>query len=392
MENRQTKLKPYLNCISPVFMKNSPLYAKTRENDFMEPGKRQHLQDIYASGQKTKDDYTPQVSSEVVDERKREIRRHQFTSFILGMTVLLLAVSLVYVVVREYIDVLKQSETPTPITQEYIPRYSLKAESQWVLDFSRSYGDPKWDGEGERPFNTAWVKKASFNIILAEQAAGIKEFKEAAEYYENALEILPELEGIKIPLGMVYFQLNNFEKALTLLEGASDADLTFDVLNNLGAACIEAKAYEQGEGYLKRSLELKPAYAEALRNTAMLYRKMDREQEASDAYEQYLDQRPLDTDTRYNFALYLTKIGSWELAAEQLRTLTEEVTDVANLYIVLARVETRLGNYEAATDATRRAMQLSDPKLALAWMNDSDFDRLREHEDFQALIKSAEKR
>jgi len=373
-------------------MENSLLYAGKQENDFMDTGKRQHLQDIYATDQSTKDDYTPQVANEVVEERKREIRRHQFTSFLLGMTVLVLAVSLVFVVVREYMDILKASSTPAPITQEYIPRYSLPTESQWVLDFQKNYGDPKWDGEGERPFNASWLKKATFNIVLAEQAVEVNEFENAAKYYEAALEILPDLEGIKVPLGMAYFKLEQFDKALALLEGASDADLTFAILNNLGAACIEAKAYAQGEDYLKRSLELKPAYAEALKNQAMLYRKMERPEEASKSYEQYLDQRPLDTDTRYDFSLYLTKIGNWELAGEQLRLLTANVTDVANLYIVLARVETKLGNFDAATEATRRAIQFTDPKLAIAWMNEAEFDQLREHEDFQALIKSVDVR
>ncbi len=358
----------------------------------MDTGKRQHLQDIYATDQSTKDDYTPQVANEIVEERKREIRRRQFTGFLLGMTILVLAVSLVFVVVREYMDILKEGSTPTAITQEYIPRYSLPAESQWVLDFQKSYGDPKWDGEGERPFNATWLKKATFNLVLAEQAIEVNEFDEAARLYEAALEILPNLEGIKVPLGMAYFKLEQFDKALALLEGAADTDLTFTILNNLGAACIEAKAYAQGEDYLKRSLELKPAYVEALKNQAMLYRKMERPEEASKSYEQYLDQRPLDTDTRYDFSLYLTKIGNWDLAGEQLRILTAEVTDVANLYIVLARVETKLGNFDAATEATRRAIQLTDPKLAIAWMNEAEFDRLREHEDFQALIKSIDVR
>lgn len=357
----------------------------------MEPGKRQHLQDIYATDQTTKDDYTPQVATDIIDERKREVRRHQFSSFAMGMLVLVIAVILVFIIVREYVDILRQSSTPSPITQEYIPRYSLPTEAQWVLDFSRSYGDPTWDGEGERPYNTAWIKKATFNIILAEQAIEIGEYAEGAKFYEAALEILPDLEGIKVPLGMAYFQLEKFDTALKLLEDAPDSDLTFDVLNNLGAACIQAKVYKQGEDYLKRSLELKPTYAEALQNQAMLYRKMDRQEEATASYEQYLDQRPLDTNTRYDFALYLTKSGNWKLAAEQLRTLTTEVTDVANLYIVLARVETKLGNFPAATEASRRAMQLTDPKLALAWMNDAEFDLLREQEDFQALIKLTEK-
>jgi len=356
----------------------------------MDTGKRQHLQDIYSTDHTGRDDFTPQIASEIVEERKREIRRHQFSSFILGLLVLVLALSLVYLVVREYIDILKQSTTPTPITQEYIPRYSLPTESQWVMDFSRNYADPEWHGEGERPFNSAWLKKATFNIILAEQAAEIGEFKEAADYYENALEILPNLEGIKVPLGMAYFKLNQFDKALVLLEDAADADLTYDILNNLGAACIEAEAYEKGEDFLTRSLELKPTYPEALNNLAMLYRKMNQDEKSITAYEQYLDLRPLDTDTRHSFALYLTKIGSWELAAEQLRQLTLEIKDEATLYRLLAQVEVKLGNDKDAILAFQRASQLSDPKQALGWMNEDEFDALRQNKDFQALMKHVE--
>jgi tetratricopeptide (TPR) repeat protein len=357
----------------------------------MDTGKRQHLQDIYTTDRSSQDDYTPQVANEVIEERKREIRRHQFVGFVLGMTVLVLAVALVYVVVREYMGIQREAAAPTPITQEYIPRYSLAAESQWVLDFSREYGDPKWDGEGERPLNATWLKKATFNLILAEQAAEVREYEEAAEYYENALKIIPQLEGVKVPLGLTYFKMKQFDKALELLADAPEADLTYDILNNLGAACIDAKAYDRAEEYLNRSLEINPVYAEALKNQAVLYQEIDRAAEATKAYEQYLDQRPLDTETRYNFALYLTKVGNWELAGEQLRALTQEVTDVANLYLLLARVENKLGNGEAALEALRRGVQLTDPKLALAWMDDTEFEQLRSREEFQALIKYAEK-
>lgn len=373
-------------------MMNSALYAKLREHGLMDTGKRQHLQDIYSSDRTKSDDFTPQVSNKATGGHQRDIRRNNASSFMLGAVILVIALGLVWIIVSEYLDILNQASAPPPITQEYIPRYSLETESQWVLDFSRSYGNPKWDGEGDRPMNSAWLKKATFNLILAEQALGLGEFEEATKYYEDALTILPNLEGVKVPLGMAYFKLDQFDKALDLLEGAPDIDLTFDVLNNLGAACIKAEKFDQAEDYLKRSLEEKPAYAEATRNLALLYKQMDRHDEAAAAFEQYLDKRPLDTDTRYDFALYLTKIGTWELAGEQLRTLTEEVTDVANLYVLLARVETKLGNDKAAIDAFQRATQLSDPKQALLWMNENEFDQLRNHDDFQALIKYNKKK
>ena len=362
----------------------------------METQKRQHLQDIYATDQTLRDDFTPQVSSEILEERKREIRRHQFTSFLMGSVILILALALVYVVVKEYVDILNESVAPTPITQEDIPRYSLPTESQWVLDIdnARTFADPNagWDGTGERPLNAFWIKKASFNVILGEQAYQFKEFGEAAEYFENALKIIPNLQGVKIPLGMAYFQLKDFEKAITLLKDAPETDLTHDILNNLGAACIEAKAYDDAEDYLKRSIEKNPAYAEALKNMGSLYVKMEREADAISAYEKYMDQRPADTDTRYNFALYLTKVGNWEQAAEQLRMLTEEISNVPNLYRLLAQVEVKLGNDKAAIEAFQRASQLTDPGLALGWMNEKEFDRLRQDEDFQALMKHIENR
>lgn len=357
----------------------------------MDTGKRQHLQDIYSTDRTDSDDFTPQVSSEIMEERKREIRRHQFISFVLGMTVLVLLVALVYVVVREYMDIRNDTGTPAPISQEYIPRYSLPAESQWVLDLTPTAGDPKWDGEGERPFDSVWLKKAAFNIIMAEQAAGLGQFEDAARAYERAIEIFPNLEGVRAKLGLVYFNLGRFDAATELLKDAPDAELNHHILSNLGAACIETKDYELSEKYLKRSLELEPMFPAALKNMAVLYKAQDRTEEAVETYEKYFSQRPFDTDTRYDFALYLTKIGNWQLAAEQLHILTREVTDVANLYILLARVETQLGNDKAAIAAFRRAAQLTDPKQALLWMDDDEFESLRNDNDFQALIKYYEK-
>ncbi len=357
----------------------------------MDTGKRQHLQDIYSTDRTDSDDFTPQVSSEIMEERKREIRRHQFISFVLGMTVLVLLVALVYVVVREYMDIRNETGAPAPISQEYIPRYSLPAESQWVLDLNANSGDTKWDGEGDRPFDSLWIKKAAFNIIMAEQAAQLSQFEDSARAYERALEIFPDLEGVRAKLGQVYFNLGRFDAAQKLLKDAPDEELTYHILSNLGAACIETKEFELSEKYLKRSLELEPMYPSALKNLAVLYKAQNRSEEAVAAYEDYFSQRPFDTDTRYDFALYLTKIGNWPSAAEQLHILTREVTDVANLYILLARVETKLGNDQAAIAAFRRAAQLTDPKQALLWMDDAEFERLRKDTDFQALIKYYEK-
>ena len=356
----------------------------------MDTGKRQHLQDIYTTDKTARDDFTPQVSAEILEERQRDILRHQFISFFLGLTVLVLSVSLIYVVVREYVTIQSLLPSPTPITQEYIPRYSLPSESQWILDFSRDYGDSEWDGEGDRPFNAEWVQKAAFNLIVAQQAARIGENDEAAKYYEAVLEILPDIEGVKIPLGALYFKMEDFDKALALLENTPEADLTPDVLNNLGAACLNAKAYNRAENYLKQSIEMKPTYAEPQKNLSELYKELEREDEAVTAYEKYLDLRPEDIDTQYNFALYLTKLGRWEPAAKLLEDLTRKITDVPPLYFLLAQVETHNNRPGKAMAALRRGMQLTDPNAALAYMDSKEFDQLRTSDEFQRMVRSLE--
>ena len=356
----------------------------------MKTGKRQHHQDIYSTDKVESDDFTPQVSKELIEERKRDFRRHQFSGVFLGATILLLSVGLIYVIAREYLNIHTLSEPLVPITKEYVPRYSLPSESQWVLDFSRDYGSPRWDGEGDRPFTPEWVRKAAFNLILAEQAARIKEFNEAIEYYEDALKILPDLEGIKIPLGTLYFQVKDFEKALALLEDLPESEMTPDVLNNLGAACINAKAYDRAEAYLKRAIEDDVTYAKAYRNMAKLYEEQTQEDKAIGAYEKYIDLQPMDLDTQHAFALYLTQLGKWKMASDILQELTAEMTDVPVLFLLLAQVENNNNEPKKAIKALQRYMELSDPNSALAYMNNSEFEQLRKSEHFKVMIKNFE--
>jgi predicted Zn-dependent protease len=159
-------------------------------------------------------------------------------------------------------------------------------------------------------------------------------------------------------------------------------------MNNLGAALLNAKAYDEAEHYLQRALEERPGYAEPQKNLAILYRKQGKDDQAVEAYQRYVDQRPDDVETRQTYAIYLTKLGRWEEAAKVLEQLTEEVTDVPVLFFLLARVENHNNQPEKAMAALQRGIELSDPRAALAYMDDKEFEQLRSSDKFQELIQT----
>lgn len=351
---------------------------------------RQYHQDIYQRDESKKDDYSPQISSEAAEERQRELRRHQLAGFALGASVLIVLVSLVIVIVRYQLNINSAEEEEIAAVHNYIPRHSLPFEEQWVLDFPDSFSSPKEDGESSPLFNSKWLKKAAYNLIMAEQSARIGNQQAAAEFYENALEIFPDIEGVKIQLGMTYFRLKEYEKALSLLEDIPEANLTEEVLNNLGAACMHADAYERAESYFTKALEISPTYANAIRNMAYLYQKQKREEECINTFKKYLDQRPNDLDVKHDLALYLTQLGHWEDASEQLNELTEEITNVPALYFLLAQAEKNNNNLEAAMDALARGMQLTDPNAPLKWMDKEEFEALRKSDQFNSIMKNIE--
>lgn len=348
---------------------------------------KKEMRDIYANEPHEKDAYTPQINPEIVKEKKRFIKRQQQINLLSGVLILILSISLLYIIISNYVDSLEETSPIKPIAQEYIPRYALDQESQWVLDLNNNFGQPNWKGEGNPPLNRVWIKKAAFNIIMADKAYEIKEFESAAKYYERALEIYPDIENVKSPLGICYFNMNEYEKALELFRGTNLDSLGFVVLNNLAIACLETDAFDVAENYLLKALEKNPRYTPTLKNLALLYSSDNQSTLAIQFYDKYFDLRPEDHDSRYDYALYLTKEGEWTLASEQINRLTQVVTDVANLYHLQARVELKLGNPMKALEATRKAAQLSDPKNALQWMSDDEFDQLRKVPDFQPLMK-----
>ena len=345
-------------------------------------------QNIYHNKIKENDLYTPQVSKDVINQKQKDLKRIKFNNLILGLSVLVISLILVFILIFKYFQKNETTTLPPPITRGYIPKYTLNDESRWIMDFDNSFLNTSSIENGEKPFNLFWLKKATYNLILGEQAYEFKEYKKALNYFQIANDIIPNLEDLPLRIGMCYFQLKEYEKAVELLVDADISSLNKTVLNNIGAALIEAKSYDLALTYLKKSISLDPLYPNPLKNLAKLYKETERKDDAIIYYEKYLDQNPSDNDTRYYLALYLTKLDKNLLAIEQLNFLIENITNDPSLYILLYYNSKQINDLQLANDSMLKASNLSGVNNPLKWMTDAEFNNFKNSDNFESIMIS----
>jgi len=354
--------------------------------------KKDELHDIYqGDSHDFEKDFTPQVTKELLEQRQRDLQRTRIASLFFGSLVVVVAIVLISFIIRDFTGERGVSKKVLEKEIALIPRHTLPSEAAWVMDYQRIAEEIDQDGElAEKPLSTMWVKKAAYHIIMGQQALALQEVDSALEHFQEVVVIYPEIEGLHRSLGMLYIEREEYEKAAEHLEVALQEEELFDVVNNLGTAYIGTQEYDKAEKYLLRALELQPQSPLSHKNLAVLYRKMKRDEAAIFHFEKYIDLRPGDLDTLQTYALYLTKLARWKQAAEFLTTLTQEVTDVAPLYFLLAQVQVQNDQQDLAVAALQRGIQLVDPDLAIAWMSRKEFNDVRESHEFKSLVDELE--
>jgi tetratricopeptide (TPR) repeat protein len=120
--------------------------------------------------------------------------------------------------------------------------------------------------------------------------AAVKDFENATKTFLRALESKPDDPLAFANLGVVYFLQGNFAAATASLRRAqlahgSDPILTY----NLGLSLLFEGAYDQARDQFERALQLKPDYAAAAYQLALIYERFNAVQ-AVERWRKYLDQ------------------------------------------------------------------------------------------------------
>ena len=344
--------------------------------------KKEEIRDIYRGSERDfEKDYTPQVASERLAERQRDLRRSQLAVLFLGGLGIVLAVALVFLVVHTLLNEQVLAEKSAVAAQHVLPEESL-----WVMDYQRVDSPEIEEAAGAKPVSLKWIKTAAHHVIAGQQALYLNDRESALDQFRKVVEIYPDIRGLRGAMGTLYRQNKEYRQAAESFEQSLKEEESFDVVNDLGLAYIDLQEYTKAESFLKRALDLRPANPACYKNLAVLYQKMKRDNDAIYYFEKYIDMQPGDLNVMQEYGLYLTRLQRWKEAADLLSKLTQEVTDVAPPYFLLAQAKVQDRRPDLAIAALKRGIQLVDPQLAMEWISREEFNPLRGSAEFRNLV------
>ena len=335
-----------------------------------------------------------------------EHKRKRRQAFITGFVVLLVASLLIVVGVQQYLlnttslydpSPAPPTNAPAPAPQTATSARSLMthlaldadAQTRLLLEEieAQAVGEAEI-GEGDKPLHAHWIKEAAYYLLRAERARGAGDEALALESYEKALRIYPDLRGVYATLGMLYMDRAEYEAAAAALERATlEEALSFGIVNNLGVAYLQLEQWDRAEEYLQHALRLRPDYAAAHFNLATLYVRQGNPENAADHFDTFLRMDPEHLNALLVYSSILMQSDEWARAANFLQRAAQLSPESPPIYFRLAQ---SLAQSERPTEALRtlhQAVELVDARNALAWMSQSEFDRLRHNPEFQQLVE-----
>lgn len=342
--------------------------------------------DIYRAADAPPEAAPVRQLSEMVE---REIRKQRLFYLFASLLTLLLLVFLVLVLIYDYLSFLPQPVEPPVKKASFIQLYTLPENERWALEY-RQVADIADAGKalGPKTVSSSRVKNSAYHIIMGEQALRIDDLDAAQIHFEKALEIFPGMKDTRRALGTVYLKQQRFGPAAEALQQALEEDPSFDVIVNLGVACIGTGEYSRAEKLLKQALALQPGFAGCYKNLALLYQKTGDTAQAESNFEAYFATRPEDVDMIRIYADYLTGLN--RTAASVLFLERMQTTDALPVYLLLAKTAAKTGDETRAVRALEKVAQRLPPRLTLVEMNDEAFKKISRTAAFEELTRRLE--
>jgi tetratricopeptide (TPR) repeat protein len=221
----------------------------------------------------------------------------------------------------------------------------------------------------------------------------------AEEASRKALELDPDLAEAHASRGMVLSLSKNHDQAAEHFEKAIALNAKlYEAYYFFARASVAQGKYLKAARLYEQAIEVRPEDYQAALLLPQVYRSLGRQEDMATAYRtgiekarRHLELNPADVRALYLCGLAMVGTGQAEEGMELVNRAVAISPDETGLLYNVACIYSTVGRTDEALDHLERAVRAGYNHRA--WMEaDSDFDPIRQHPRFQALLKQIDDR
>ena len=236
--------------------------------------------------------------------------------------------------------------------------------------------------------------EAAHAYALGQESLGFGKQPDAIRYYEQAIELDPNLGRAFAGLAVANFNLKDlsradtyYKKALNSLDRMSEREK----FRTLGGYYLGvANNFDQAIETLRKLTVAFPADAAAWNNLSTGYKRIGKMAEAADASRRAVEISPDNPSRRYNYAANSLAAGDLTTASAEANRILQKDSTFPYAYLPLALSALLRGDPATAAESYGRLEKLSPPGPSLSKMGQADLDLYAgRHQDALVILLPA---
>jgi len=197
----------------------------------------------------------------------------------------------------------------------------------------------------------------------------LEEYQKAIGYYEKAIQIDPNHTQAHNNLGMVFKESEELQKAISCFQKAIHIQPNYaDAHNNLGLAFIKLREYQKAISCFQKAIQLNPNHASAHTNLGIVLKELGEYQKAISCYEKAIQINSNYAEAHNNLGVVLKELGKYQKAINCYEKAIQINPNNADIHYNLGIVFVELGEYQKAINCYEKVIQINS-NYAEAYLN-----------------------
>lgn len=197
-------------------------------------------------------------------------------------------------------------------------------------------------------------KNVDAHLLLGGLYSSTKSFSKAMQQYEAVLKIQPSNTEAPLYIGALYSEQKQSDKAIKYFESLtknpdySSPHMAYYYIGRVRMEQSEAKHEKMAEESFKKSLQLKPDFADAVLSLGVLYNKQKKDDKAIAMYREFQKQNSPNARVAEVLAQIYIDRNEYDNAYEQLEVVENESDEPLNARMKMALILIEQKRYDIA--------------------------------------------